>query len=97
MPAGSRGFKLRDGTRVAAVAFWWYTTTKEALMAERKRSEDGRRETEEYLDGTETPDQAGRAGGETERQVGTRDLQKRAEEDQPGATRVRKSDEKDNS
>ena len=63
-------------------------------MAERYRSEDGRRETEEYIDSTETPDQQGRAGGTTERQVGTRDLLKRAEQDRPGATRVRKSEEK---
>ena len=65
-------------------------------MAERYRSEDGRRETEEYTDDTETPDQQGRAGGTTERQVGTRDLLKRAEQDRPGATRVRKSEEKQN-
>ncbi|MBR9891400.1 hypothetical protein GYB14_06865 [bacterium] len=63
-------------------------------MAERYRSEDGRRETEEYIDSTETPDQQGRAGGATERQVGTRDLLKRAEQDRPGVTRVRKSEEK---
>ncbi len=63
-------------------------------MAERYRSEDGRRETEEYIDSTETHDQQGRAGGATERPVGTRDLLKRAEQDRPGVTRVRKSEEK---
>lgn len=63
-------------------------------MAERKRSSDGRRETEEYLDETATPKQQGRAQGNLERQVGTRDEKKRAEQDRPGATRVRKSEEK---
>ncbi|MBN9889662.1 hypothetical protein [Salipiger abyssi] len=66
-------------------------------MAERHRSEDGRRETEEYLDKADTPAQQGRDGGQVERKVGTRDLLKRAEQDRPGATRVRKSDEKSES
>lgn len=61
-------------------------------MAERHRSTDGTRDTENYLDDAETPTQQGRAGGSLERKVGTRDLLKRAQKDRPGATRVRKSD-----
>lgn len=63
-------------------------------MAERQRSQDGTRETDLYVDDTDTPEQQGRAGGNLERKVGTRDLMKRAEQDRPGATRVTKSDEK---
>ena len=63
-------------------------------MAERARSKDGHRETKEYLDDTETPADQGRAGGNLERKVGTRDLEKRAKQDRAGATRVTKSDEK---
>lgn len=64
-------------------------------MAERHRSQDGRRETEDYLDAAKTPSQHGRGGGNLERKVGTRDLLKRATQDRPGVTRVRKSDEID--
>ena len=63
-------------------------------MAERHRSKDGTRETEEYLDDEIAPGQQGRKGGNLERQVGTRDLLKCARQDRPGATRVHKSDEK---
>lgn len=63
-------------------------------MADRHRSKDGTRETETYTDDSATPGQQGRAGGNLERKVGTRDLLKRAQKDRPGATRVRKSDEK---
>lgn len=63
-------------------------------MAERHRSTDLSRDTEEFLDGEETPGQQGRAGGELERKVGTRDEKKRAEKDRAGATRVTKGDEK---
>lgn len=62
-------------------------------MADRHRSSDGRRETEAYTDDAATPGQQGRAQGNLERKVGTRDEKKRAEKDRPGATRVRKSDE----
>lgn len=64
-------------------------------MAERKRSRDGQRESEAFVDTAETPSQQGRAGGNLERKVGTRDLLKRAMQDTPGTTRVRKSDERD--
>lgn len=66
-------------------------------MAERHRSQDGKRETENYIDKEDTPTQQGRADGGVERQVGTRDLLKRAEKDRPGITRVRKSEEKSGS
>lgn len=62
-------------------------------MAERKRSKDGTRETEQFVTPEETPSQQGRAGGNLERKVGTRDLLKQATQG-GGATRVRKSDEK---
>ena len=62
-------------------------------MAERKRSKDGTRETDAYLDDAPTPAQQGRAEGELERRVGTRDERKRATSSRPGATRVTKEDE----
>lgn len=62
-------------------------------MADRIRSKDGTKETDAYTDEAATPDQHGRSGGNLERKVGTRDMLKRAEQDRPGATRVRKSDE----
>lgn len=63
-------------------------------MADRQRSKDGKRDTLTYLDNEDTPVQHGRAGGNLDRDVGTRDALKRAEQDKPGATRVTKSDEK---
>lgn len=63
-------------------------------MAERYRSNDGRKETDAYVDPEATPSQHGRAQGTLERDVGTRDALKRAEQDRPGATRVTKSDER---
>lgn len=63
-------------------------------MAERHRSHDHKQETEDYVDDDlETPPHGGREGGNLERDVGTRDEKKRAEKDEPGATRVTKSDE----
>ncbi|WP_323763701.1 hypothetical protein [Marinovum sp.] len=64
-------------------------------MADRKRSQDGERETEKYIDDAATPGQQGRADGNLERKVGTRDLLKQAEQDKPGVTRVQKRDELD--
>ena len=64
-------------------------------MAERHRSQDGSRDTDAFLeDAPATPSQQGRAQGNLERKVGTRDELKQAEQTRPGATRVRKSDEK---
>ena len=62
-------------------------------MAERKRSTDGTRETDEFVSDTPTPGHQGRAQGNLERQVGTRDEEKTAKQGE-GATRVHKSDEK---
>ena len=61
-------------------------------MAERQKSKDGHRETEDIL-GTKPenlepkPDAAGRAGGELPRKVGTRDEEKRYDETDAGRTR----------
>ncbi len=62
-------------------------------MADRKRSHDGKQETKDYLGDAPTPGQQGRADGQLQRRVGTRDEEKRAEQDNPGITRVRKADE----
>ncbi|WP_099823718.1 hypothetical protein [Oceaniglobus indicus] len=62
-------------------------------MAERKRSSDGTRETDAFIDKTPTPSQQGRAQGDLERKVGTRAEEQRAKQGE-GTTRVRKSDEK---
>lgn len=64
-------------------------------MAERKRSSDGSRETRAYTDDAATPSQQGRAQGNLERKVGTRDELKRVREGaDAGVTRVTKKDEK---
>ncbi len=69
-------------------------------MAERHRSSDGKRETEEVLgqrpeESTSTPGQQGREGGEVQRKVGTRDEEKRADETSSGATRPLGQDKND--
>ena len=63
-------------------------------MVKRHRSSDGTRQTDAYIDDAPTPGQQGRADGNLERKVGTRDTLKRATQDNPGPTRVHKSDEK---
>lgn len=64
-------------------------------MTERKRSNDGVRETDKFIgDMPETPDQQGRAGGELARDVGTAAaLDQATRQGRPGVTRVRKADE----
>lgn len=62
-------------------------------MADRHRSKDGTRETEKFTSDTATPGQQGRADGELERKVGTRDLERQAVEGDV-VTRVTKADEK---
>ncbi|SEN62592.1 hypothetical protein SAMN04488012_101119 [Palleronia salina] len=62
-------------------------------MAERHRSKDGTSETEEFTGDAATPSHSGRADGELERKVGTRDLEDTVKHGE-GATRVTKSDEK---
>lgn len=65
-------------------------------MADRKRSKDGKRDTDEILGPDGAVDQAGRSGGTLERDIASRDEQKRSVERPAGATRVRKSDETGN-
>ena len=62
-------------------------------MPERIRSKDGTRETEAFTSEANTPSQQGRAQGELERRVGTRDELRETEQDE-GTTRVTKGDEK---
>jgi hypothetical protein len=60
-------------------------------MAERHRSKDGHRETEEILgdkpENLDAPEQQGAKGGNIQRKVGTRDEKKRVDETSAGATR----------
>ncbi|EAQ04546.1 hypothetical protein OB2597_04670 [Pseudooceanicola batsensis HTCC2597] len=61
-------------------------------MAERQKSKDGRRETEEILGEKpenleETPSHEGAKGGNIQRKVGKRDEKKRLDETSAGATR----------
>ncbi|WP_299649863.1 hypothetical protein [uncultured Jannaschia sp.] len=63
-------------------------------MAERHRSSDGTRDTDQFVkDMPATPSQQGRANGELERQVGSRAEEETAKHGE-GVTRVTKSDEK---
>lgn len=66
-------------------------------MAERYRSNDGTRETDQFIeDMPKTPDQQGRSGGDVARDVGTADSLARAtQQGAKGVTRVTKSIEKD--
>ncbi|MGP1356331.1 hypothetical protein [Roseicyclus sp.] len=61
-------------------------------MAERRRSNDGSRDTDKVPDAKGKVSQAGRSDGALPRDIGSRDERKRAEERPAGATRVRKSD-----
>ncbi len=61
-------------------------------MADRQKSKDMRRETEEVLGEKpeqmpEAPDQQGAVGGELQRKIGSRDEKKRLDETSAGATR----------
>lgn len=64
-------------------------------MAERKRSSDGHRDTDNILDEAGAVDQGGREGGRLSRHIGTKDELKRATERPSGTTRVTKSDEQE--
>lgn len=64
-------------------------------MAERKRSQDGERDTDKVLGAQGGVSQAGRSGGRLARDIGSEDEQKRAQERPAGATRVTKSKEKE--
>ncbi|AQS47630.1 hypothetical protein BMG03_07325 [Thioclava nitratireducens] len=68
-------------------------------MAERIRSNDGKRETEEVLgekpENIETPEGQGSLGGNLNRKVGTRDEKKQLDETSAGTTRPLGGDERD--
>lgn len=64
-------------------------------MADRKRSQDGSRDTDKVLGADGQIDQQGRSGGELERRVGTRDEMKRATERPAGKTRVTGQDKRE--
>ena len=64
-------------------------------MAERKRSKDGRRETEEIPGAQGSVSQQGRSGGDLQRDIATEDELKRTESRPAGKTRVTKSKEKE--
>lgn len=63
-------------------------------MAERHRSKDGKKDSDEYLTDTDAPDQKGRAGGNLQRDVATQDEKNQAEEDRAGVTRVTGQDDR---
>ncbi len=60
-------------------------------MADRYRSRDGRKETEEIFGAEGNVSKVGRQGGRLARDVGSRDELKRATERPAGATRVTRS------
>ena len=68
-------------------------------MAERHRSNDHTRETEDVLgekpENLEAPDQQGSEGGNLQRKVGKRDEKKRLDETSAGATRALGGDKND--
>ncbi|PVA11357.1 hypothetical protein DC366_04125 [Pelagivirga sediminicola] len=64
-------------------------------MAERHRSKDGSRETEEIIGEAADISQKGREGGDIERRVATRDEEKRAKEKPAGVTRVTGQDSRE--
>ncbi|KFE36960.1 hypothetical protein [Thioclava atlantica] len=68
-------------------------------MAERIRSKDGKRETEEILgeapENLESPSAQGSSGGTLQRKIGTRDEKKQIDETSAGATRPLGGDERD--
>lgn len=64
-------------------------------MAERYRSKDGKKETDEVLGAEGEVSQQGRIGGRLPRDIGTEDEEKRAYERPAGTTRVTKSKEED--
>lgn len=63
-------------------------------MAERKRSNDGTRESDRVLGDAGPVSGQGRKGGRLAREIGTRDEQKRATERPAGTTRVTKKHER---
>ncbi|MEY8801063.1 hypothetical protein AB9K35_12185 [Leisingera sp. XS_AS12] len=64
-------------------------------MAERKRSKDGHRETEEIPGAQGTISQQGRIGGDLQRDIASEDELKRSKSRPAGKTRVTKSKEQE--
>lgn len=64
-------------------------------MADRKRSQDGHRDTDAILGADGSVSQQGRVGGRLSRQIGTRDELKRAYERPAGKTRVTRATEQE--
>ena len=64
-------------------------------MADRKRSKDGHKDTDDILGAKGQVSQQGRTGGRLSRDIGTQDELKRAVERPAGKTRVTKSDEEE--
>lgn len=62
-------------------------------MAERQRSKDGKRDTDEILGSEGEVEQSGRAGGDVARTIASEDELKRAGSRPAGTTRARKADE----
>jgi hypothetical protein len=62
-------------------------------MAERQKSKDGKRDTDEILGAEGGVEQSGRAGGNVARTIGSEDELKRTGDRPAGKTRVRKADE----
>ncbi|WP_299046439.1 hypothetical protein [uncultured Tateyamaria sp.] len=61
-------------------------------MADRHRSKDGSRDSDKVLGETGPVSQQGRSGGTLQRDIASRDEEKRATERPAGQTRVTKSD-----
>jgi hypothetical protein len=64
-------------------------------MTERHRSQDHTRDTDRVPGGGGAPSGQGRSGGRLPRDIGSRDEEKHATGRPVGATRVRKSDKKE--
>lgn len=63
-------------------------------MAERHRSQDGKKETEKFVDDLPAASQQGRSDGNLQRDVATQDEEKRAKEKPAGVTRVTGQDKR---
>lgn len=63
-------------------------------MADRARSKDGVKETDDYIDDMDSPSQQGRGGGDLSRKIATKDEEKRRVDGDTSATRVTKKHEK---
>lgn len=63
-------------------------------MADRKRSQDGSRDTDAFVTDDKLDGQQGRQGGDLQKDVATQDEEKRAKEKPAGVTRVTGEDER---